>query len=196
MCPVMSSKISHSTIPHAPSPENACSKCSELGVCEYSWEPGAPGTPWLITSPRTCCVEQVPVPLRFVLCKSIMDSPSANARIGSRCSTIHAIESWLKCHPHVTMGVCVCVILQGEGISLPSHLAFFGGAWNVHWGFSAGGSSCSLLPVTTKCGTGFLPSISPKASTRTRTSVEADFTGDLEATIGAYVFHLTALMGI
>lgn len=109
MCPVMSSKISHSTIPHAPSPENACSKCSELGLCEHSWGPGDPGTPWLITSPRTCCVEQAPVPLRFVLCKSIMGSPSANARIGSRCSTIHAIESWLKCHPHVTMGGCVCV---------------------------------------------------------------------------------------
>ena len=38
-----------------------------------------------------------------------MDSPSANAGIGSRRSTIHAIESWLKCHLDVTMGVCLCV---------------------------------------------------------------------------------------
>lgn len=61
------------------------------------------------TQSLLCDLQLGPVLLRFILRENVMDSPGANAGMGSRRSTVHAMESWLKCH----RGVGGCPILQG-----------------------------------------------------------------------------------
>lgn len=53
-----------------------------------------------------------------------------------------------------------------------------------------------LLPVMTRCGTGPLSFDFPASIRSHRDECGANLTGDLEAAIGVYITHLTALMRI